>query len=129
MAVSWFLSFKNHPHDYRKNPTPKSSDICHLPRRWAVLSIPLFQTAATAASACTRLSGVYTVQSGDMGNKYLNLLLYPTSQNMIHPISLSILDVLQSQIVALLKMNHYYSWLFAECFVEEYILERWSFRQ
>jgi hypothetical protein len=40
MAISWLLSFQNHPHYYSKNPAPKSSDICHLPRRWAVLSIP-----------------------------------------------------------------------------------------
>jgi len=50
LAASWLISFKKHPHYYTKNPRPKSSDICHLPRRWAVLSIPPFQTACAPLS-------------------------------------------------------------------------------
>ena len=49
--------FQNHPHYYTKNSPPKSSDICHLPRRWAVLSIPPFQTAAAESrTGCAPLS-------------------------------------------------------------------------
>ena len=56
VAVSWLISFKNNPHYYAKNPRPKSSDICHLPRRWAALSIPPSQTAAAKSrTACAPL--------------------------------------------------------------------------